>query len=72
MNSNIREAVINNFQDESITNLIKTINDSVGQNDETVLPGLGVIFEVLWKSCDNEEKLMLANAISKNIKTLNK
>ena len=36
MNFNIREAVINNFQDESITNLIKTINDSVGKNDETL------------------------------------
>lgn len=68
MNFNIRDAVINNFKSETIHDIIKLLNESVGQSDESVLPGLGVMFEALWKSCDNEEKLLLANTIKKNLK----
>ena len=67
MNFNIRDAVNNNFKSETTHDIIKLLNESVGQSDESVLPGLGVMFETLWKSCDNEEKLLLANTIKKNL-----
>lgn len=72
MNLSIRKAVCNNLSSESTNELIKTINESVGQKDEAVLPGLGVMFEVLWTNCDNEEKLTLANTISKNMNQYSK
>lgn len=67
MNFNIRNAVKENFKSASPGSLINDINESINSKEENILPGLGVMFEVLWNSCDNEEKLMLANNICKNI-----
>ena len=57
MNLKIRESIINNTKDDAIEELINTLNETVNQEDEIALPGLGVYFELLWnKSNENEKK----------------
>lgn len=58
MNISIREHIKKNFKDSSIQELEDSIIESINSNDEVVLPGLGVLFEILWKNHDNTEELL--------------
>ena len=55
MNISIREHIKKNFKDCSIEELKESIEESVKSDDEVVLPGMGVLFEILWKSTSNQE-----------------
>ena len=57
MNFNIRNAVKNNLQYSSREEIYQIILDASKTDEENVLPGLGVILELLWSSLTNEEKL---------------
>jgi small acid-soluble spore protein I (minor) len=60
MNFNLRNAIIQNVSDNSQDQLRDTIVDAIQVGEEKMLPGLGVLFEVIWKNADtNEQKLML-------------
>lgn len=50
MNTDIRKYIRNNFKDSDIQEIESTIDESVKSNDEIVLPGLGVFFEMTWKN----------------------
>lgn len=67
MNIDIRGVIINNFKNDSSKEMVDTINESLKSNDEIVLPGLGVLFEVLWQESSNDEKIDFANKILKKI-----
>ena len=54
MNTDIRKSIINNFNGCSKKDIIDSINDSINDSDEVVLPGLGVFFEILWKNSNDE------------------
>ena len=56
MDVNIREHIINNFQGDNYETLKKAIDESVKNNDEITLPGLGVFFELIWENADVEMK----------------
>lgn len=66
MNISIREHIKNNFKDSNIEELRESIEESVNSNDEVVLPGLGVLFEVLWMNASNKEDIL--STIHNNIK----
>lgn len=51
MNLNLRQAIVQRLHDKSTGELQEVIDDSIG-NDERTLPGLGVIFEIIWKHSD--------------------
>lgn len=53
MNINIREHIKNNFKNSSIDEINDSIEASIESEDEVVLPGLGVLFEVLWNQSDS-------------------
>ena len=60
MNVNIREYIKNNFKDSNANEIRESIEASIESNDEVVLPGLGVLFEILWcESEDNTRKEIL-------------
>ncbi|WP_028777440.1 small acid-soluble spore protein SspI [Shimazuella kribbensis] len=60
MNFNIRGAVIHNIQQMDNSELTGLIEDSISQGEEKLLPGLGVLFEVIWKNSDpNEQQNMI-------------
>jgi small acid-soluble spore protein I (minor) len=56
MNFNIRGAVIHNIQQMDNSELTGLIEDSISQGEEKLLPGLGVLFEVIWKNSDPNEQ----------------
>jgi len=59
MNLDLRQAILNNIHGKSAAELKEIIQDAVGQ-EEQVLPGLGVLFEVIWQhSPENEQDEMV-------------
>lgn len=60
MNFNLRNAIIQNVSENSQDQLRDTIVDAIQVGEEKMLPGLGVLFEVIWKNANpNEQKIML-------------
>lgn len=53
---NIREYIKNNFK--TIDELKESIEESVNSKDELVLPGLGVLFEILWNNSNNKDEIL--------------
>ena len=45
---NIREYIKKNFKNSSIEELRESIEESIQSEDEIVLPGMGVLFEIFW------------------------
>ncbi len=70
MNISIREHILNNFKDSGTEDIRASIEESVFDEDEITLPGLGVFFEVLWDSSSDSEKekiiQVLYNKLKKN------
>lgn len=50
---NIKEYIIKNLKECSIMDVKETVIASVNSNDEVVLPGLGVLFEMVWNNSDS-------------------
>lgn len=56
MSLNLRHAVIQNVAGNSQSELQDTIVDAIQSGEEKMLPGLGVLFEVIWQNSTDEEK----------------
>ena len=56
MNLDIRSHIINNFQGDNVQVLKEAIEESIKNNDEITLPGMGVFFELVWQKADEEMK----------------
>lgn len=67
MNISIREHIINNFQNDDINVLRKAIEESIKENDEITLPGMGVFLEIIWKDSDENLKNQMLSIIEKRI-----
>lgn len=63
MNINLRKAVLNNLNNASFDNIKATIEDAISIDEEKALPGLGVMFEVLWKKASSDLKKTIINNI---------
>ena len=64
----IRDYVINNFKDDDYKSIKETINESILENNEETLPGMGVLFELFWKNSSEEEKEIASKSIIKGLK----
>lgn len=51
MNINLRQAIIQRVHDKSREELHEVIDQSIG-GDDRALPGLGVLFEIIWQNSD--------------------
>lgn len=51
MNLNLRQAIVRRVEDKSNDELRDVIEGSIG-GDDRALPGLGVLFEIIWKHTD--------------------
>jgi len=67
MNIDIRNSIINNFKNSDKTEIQNSINESIRENDEITLPGLGVFFEILWKNSNNNSKQNILDTIKKGL-----
>ncbi|KGX93409.1 spore protein [Pontibacillus halophilus JSM 076056 = DSM 19796] len=62
MSINLRAAIYNNVSGHDSEKLEATILDAINSGEEKMLPGLGVLFELLWKNSDeNDKEEMLSN-----------
>lgn len=67
MDINIRSAVLDNFKGLSSNEVNTTIADSVNNNDENILPGLGVLFELVWNQSDSSFKKAMVDKITSSL-----
>ena len=60
----MREALIMNLNGISATQLHQTIDEGIASQEETILVGLGVLFERYYKSLDANSKQQFLQSIS--------
>ena len=52
----IRDYIINNFKEDDCDTIKRAIEESITEQDEVTLPGMGVFFEIIWKDSNDDEK----------------
>lgn len=62
----LRQAIVNRVQENSKEELKEVITDSV-DNDERALPGLGVLFEMIWKQSGSTEQAQMVNSLYQSL-----
>ena len=67
MNINIKNHIINNFKNSNEKEIKESIEDSLKDEEEITLPGLGVFFTLLWQNSKEEEKEKIIKTIHKKI-----
>ncbi|KAA9023197.1 small acid-soluble spore protein SspI [Niallia endozanthoxylica] len=68
MNLNLRNAIINNVAGNTQNQLEDTIVDAIQNGEEKMLPGLGVLFEVIWKNSSEQDKKEMLQALESGLK----
>lgn len=63
----IANYIINNFKDSNIDELKESIVTSVETDDEVVLPGLGVLFKIMWLNSSDDIKNEVLNILIDNL-----
>lgn len=56
MNLDLRTAIINNMSNQHESQIKETIVDAIESREEKMLPGLGVLFELMWQQASEEQK----------------
>lgn len=64
---NIKEYIINNFKGDKKEDISLSINESISSSDEVVLPGMGVLFTLLWEDSSNDMKDKILDILEKKI-----
>ncbi len=67
MNIDIRKHIRNNFKDADIKDIEDSIEASIKSQDEVILPGLGVLFEIVWNNCTDQTKDGILSTLINNI-----
>ncbi|MBJ6362378.1 small acid-soluble spore protein SspI [Paenibacillus sp. GCM10012307] len=62
MNLDLRQAIIQRVHDKSNEELTDVIQGSIG-GDEHALPGLGVLFEIIWNASDAPTQNKLVHSL---------
>ena len=63
----IRDYIINNFQDDDTETIKKAIEESIKEQDEVTLPGMGVFFEIIWTDANDEEKEKILEVLNNRV-----
>jgi small acid-soluble spore protein I (minor) len=58
----LREAIYEKVRGLETDRMLEVISGSIG-DDEKALPGLGVLFEIIWENSDDEIRKKLANTL---------
>ena len=67
MDLSIRNHIINNFKGDDFDELKRAIDESIAENDEETLPGMGVFLELIWQGADDKLKQEMIDIIKKQI-----
>jgi small acid-soluble spore protein I (minor) len=68
MSLNLRNAIIHNVTGNTQGQLKDTIVDAIQTGEEKMLPGLGVLFEVIWKNSSEQDKQDMLQALESGLK----
>ncbi|WP_042146273.1 small acid-soluble spore protein SspI [Paucisalibacillus sp. EB02] len=68
MNLNLRNAILSNIESNDQSQLEATIVDAIQSGEEKMLPGLGVLFELIWNQSDEQEKQEMVEALEQGVK----
>jgi small acid-soluble spore protein I (minor) len=64
---NLRQAIMYKMQGADAKDVEETINDAISSGMEKTLPGLGVLFEVLWQNSNDTTRQQMVNTISEHL-----
>lgn len=67
MNLNLRHAIIQNLEGNDEAHVRATIVDAIESGEEKMLPGLGVLFELMWQECSEQERETIVTHIKKGL-----
>ncbi|MFF2094235.1 small acid-soluble spore protein SspI [Paenibacillus sp. NPDC058174] len=65
----LRQAIVQRVQNNDKQQLEEVITGSVG-HDERTLPGLGVLFEMIWQQIDDQEQNKLVDVLYNHLQQL--
>ena len=68
MNIDIRKAVLNNMATNNRGDLESVITDALQSKEEKILPGLGVLFELIWEQSGQEERMNMVESLEIGVK----
>ncbi|KPH73916.1 MULTISPECIES: small acid-soluble spore protein SspI [Bacillaceae] len=68
MDLNIRKAILHNITNNDQDQLEATIVDAIQAGEEKMLPGLGVLFELIWQQSSPEDKQEMIQALEQGVK----
>lgn len=68
MNLNLRHAIKQNVQCNSQEELEATIVDAIQNGEEKMLPGLGVLFEMIWQHSSEQDKQEMLTTLENSLK----
>lgn len=68
MDLNLRKAILSNIATNDQDQLEATIVDAVN-GEEKMLPGLGVLFELIWEQSGESEKKEMIDALEQGVKS---
>lgn len=60
MNIDIRSHIKKNFKDSTKEEIKSSIEASIQEQEEITLPGLGVLFEILWQNTNQQEEILIS------------
>lgn len=64
---NLRQAIMYKMQGSDANAVEDTISDAIQSGQEKTLPGLGVLFEVLWQNSDEAQRQQMVSTIAGHI-----
>ncbi|RFU70711.1 small acid-soluble spore protein SspI [Peribacillus saganii] len=68
MNLNLRHAIMQNISGNSQEELRETIVDAIQNGEEKMLPGLGVLFEVIWQNCSEQDRQEMVQVLESSVR----
>ncbi|WP_282939904.1 small acid-soluble spore protein SspI [Paenibacillus sp. RC67] len=66
MNLNLRQAIIQRVTNKDDEELFGVIEGSIG-GQEQVLPGLGVLFEIIWQNSNPDTQAQLVTTLKEHL-----
>lgn len=66
INLSLREAIVKRVQDKDEEELLEIIEGSM-HGDEHALPGLGVLFEIIWDHLDTSVRNQLVSQLKQHL-----
>jgi len=69
MNIDLRQAIIANVSGNTQDQLKDTIVDAIQSGEEKMLPGLGVLFEIIWNNSNESDQQEMLQTLEQGLRS---